>query len=193
MCFSKDERYLFAASNAGSIVVWDVHHQRVVLTWKEHLSQCTALSSMDNPVVGHHILVSGSNDTNIKIWDLRSKSSASTLRSHDKPITDVQISASANQQYNDLFLASSATDCYIKTWDFRSCKQISQLRHGSSSVQTLGILTNEKKLISGHSDRHLRIWDLNKSKIMSTTPSDSTVCQKLVSYGSKYILSGLND
>jgi WD40 repeat protein len=57
----------------------------------------------------------------------------------------------------------------------------------------LGILTNEKKLISGHSDRHLRIWDLNKSKILSTTPSDSTICQKLVPHGSKYILSGLND
>ena len=81
-----------------------------MLTLKEHLSRCTALSSLDNPNLGSYLLASGSTDTNIKLWDLRQKSSINTLRAHDKPINDVKISGSTSGSFNDLYVVSSSTD-----------------------------------------------------------------------------------
>ena len=60
-------------------------------------------------------------------------------------------------------------------------------------MNTLAILTEQKKLISGHQDRHLRLWDLDRSKLVSTTPSDTTVCQRLLTYGQDSAFSALTD
>ena len=77
------------------------------------------------------MLVSGSVDTKVKLWDLRSKDSIHTLRSHTKPITDVKIS---DMSFSDLdesvssavpFVVTASADSYIKTWDWRSGRNIS--------------------------------------------------------------------
>lgn len=134
--YSKDERYLFIGSGAGSIIVWDVEQCRVVLTFKEHLSKCSCIASQDCSLSGNHLLASGSVDTKVKIWDLRTKNSIHTLKNHTKPVSEVKISEGAEQ---DMYVASSSSDSYIKICNLRTGRNIASLRHDSSSIQTIAI------------------------------------------------------
>ena len=34
--------------------------------------------------------------------------------------------------------------------------------------------------MSGHQDRHIRHWDLQKSKLINTCPADVNICQDLI-------------
>ena len=87
--FSSDSSLVFAASYAGSIVVWDVAYQKVRTTLKEHLAKCQALCAAD--MAGSSLLASGGVDQKVKLWDLRQKGSVHTLKSHTMPIKDVKI------------------------------------------------------------------------------------------------------
>lgn len=64
--------------------------------------------------VGGNLLVSGSLDTNVKVWDLRGKKSLNTLKSHAKPITSVDISTDGR------IVATGSADCYVKIWEVGS-------------------------------------------------------------------------
>ncbi len=102
-------------------------------------------------------MVSGSLDTNVKVWDLRSKKSIMTLKSHAKPITCVDISIDGR------VVASGSHDSYVKIWENSSARSIYQLKHNSTVAAVTSIALNPKDMTcsSGHSDRYLRYWDLD--------------------------------
>lgn len=92
------------------------------------------------------MLVSGSVDTKVKVWDLRTKNSIHTLKNHTKPVSAVKISAGTE---HDMFIASSSSDSYIKICTLRTGRNIASLRHDSSSIHTLAINSITKTLASG--------------------------------------------
>ena len=96
-------------------------------------------------------LISGSQDTNVKVWDLRSKKSVYTLKPHPKPITCVDISKDAR-----VYATGSADS--VKIWD--SGKQAFNLRNSESNVTALALNPVDVALVAGHSDRYNRYWDL---------------------------------
>jgi len=85
--FSKDEKYVFAGTAGGSIHMWDLDTQKIVVSLKEHRNSCTTLAVPFSPLTS--TLVSGSQDTNVKVWDLRTGKSSHTFRGHDGPVNSV--------------------------------------------------------------------------------------------------------
>ena len=108
-----------------------------------------------------YYLVSGSLDTNVKAWDLRSKKSLMTLKSHQKPITAVDISIDGR------VVASGSLDSYVKTWENSSGRNIFQLKHGQSPVSALALNPRDMTLASGHTDRYIRYWDIDNGSLVS--------------------------
>ena len=70
-------------------------------------------------------LASGSQDTNAKLWDLRSRRSIYTLKPHPKPVTCVDISIDGRA------IASSSLNI-INIWD--SGKLLYKFKDGDSVV-----------------------------------------------------------
>eukprot|EP00347_Sterkiella_histriomuscorum_P018687 403344559 len=187
-CFSYNEQYVFAGSQTGTIVVWDVEAQKIAATFKEHLSQVNCLAAqrkLDGPY-----LVSGSLDTNVKTWDLRSKKSMMTCKSHSKPITSVDISVDGR------IVASGSQDTYVKIWENSSSRCIHQLRHNHlAAVTQVAISPRDLSLVAGHSDRFLRYWDLDiGNMICQTAPCDTTPVQKFWFHDDgRIVLAGMSD
>lgn len=74
-------------------------------SFKEHISAVTSIKAQG--VMDSNLVVSGSQDTNVKLWDLRSKRSVFTLKMHSKPINCVAIAEDSK------FIASGASDSNI--------------------------------------------------------------------------------
>jgi WD40 repeat protein len=85
--FSPDEKYVFAGTAGGSIHMWDLESQRIVLSLREHMNSCNTLAVPCGR--GTSALVSGSQDTNVKMWDLRSGKSYCTFKEHNGIINSV--------------------------------------------------------------------------------------------------------
>lgn len=80
------------------------------MTLKGHSTSVTALSTFPYEF---NKLASASYDTNIKLWDLRSKDNTVTLKHHTKPICSIDISPDSK------LLISGSDDNTVKLWDLR--------------------------------------------------------------------------
>ena len=85
--FNQDEKYVFVGTMGGSIHMWDLEAQRICISLREHMNSCNSLAVPFSPAA--FTLVSGSQDTNVKIWDLRSGKSFCTFKEHDGIINSV--------------------------------------------------------------------------------------------------------
>ena len=85
--FSKDEKYAFAGTAGGSIHMWDLESQKIAVSLKEHRNACNCLAVPYSPLAAS--LVSGSQDTNVKVWDLRTGKSSYTFRGLEGPVNSV--------------------------------------------------------------------------------------------------------
>lgn len=107
--FSQNEEIVYAGSQAGTVVAWDVTAQKVSATFKEHMNEIKCLSTQK--LHDSKLFATGSVDTNVKLWDLRQKKSVFTLKQHSKPVTCITIDE------NNKYIASGASDSYLQIWD----------------------------------------------------------------------------
>ena len=66
--------------------MWDLDSKKEVVKLLGHQTKCTCLISDPN---GQNILVTGSEDTKIKVWDTRSAKCVMTFREHTGRINTV--------------------------------------------------------------------------------------------------------
>jgi len=147
--------------------------------FKEHLSQVSAVSSDGN------LMASGSVDTKLKLWDIRRKQSIFTLKNHSMPVSCIKLTPLC-------IVTGSLGDAYISVTEINSQKSTMQLRDGNAKTTTVDVLPEKKIVVSAHSDRRLRLWDLNAGKLISTCPKESTPAQKVLFHPSSYQSSSSN-
>ena len=69
--------------------------------------------------MGGSVLVTGSEDTKVKVWDLRTNKCIQTFREHTGIINSVQLSPDSR------WVASGGDDGSLKIWDIASGKVLS--------------------------------------------------------------------
>lgn len=92
------------------IRVWNLHTGKSAHSFSGHKSEVTALS-FDK---AGQLLVSGSNDTDLIVWDLITDSGLFKLRGHKNGITDVKFMESKD---GARLVVSSSKDFLLKVWD----------------------------------------------------------------------------
>lgn len=102
------------------------------------------------------LLVSGSADTDIIVWDPISESGLYRLRGHTKPITDVRFLEKGHHHH----IVSSSKDHLIKIWDTDTQHCCQTLVHHKSEVWAIDVNHSETRLVSGSGDRHIGVWQL---------------------------------
>jgi WD40 repeat protein len=116
------------------------------------------------------LLVSGSADTDLIVWDPVAESGLVRLRGHSKPITDVRFLEKGNHRH----IISSSKDHLIKIWDLDTQHCCQTLVHHKSEVWAIDVNHNETRLVSGSGDRHIGVWILRGGVGDDTNDSSSS-------------------
>lgn len=98
-------------------------------------------------------LVSGSQDSTIKVWRLAAGRAMRTLTNHTGFVQSVAISP------NNQTLVSGSQDSTIKVWGLGTGKEIRTL-FDRSVAWSLAISSDSQMLVSGGSDGTIKIWNL---------------------------------
>ncbi|KAG8531413.1 uncharacterized protein KY384_003042 [Bacidia gigantensis] len=97
------------------------------------------------------ILVTGSYDTTIKVWDIRIGEELRTLRGHTSAVRCLQ--------FDDTKLISGGLDNKIKIWNWRTGECLSTLLGHSGGIISLHF--DSSILVTGSADNTIRIWNFD--------------------------------
>jgi len=108
------------------------------------------------------ILFSGSQDTNIMIWDLNNLQYIGTLPGHRGFVKCLYAS------YSKKILCSGSQDRTIRIWSLDSFSTVKTLYGHTGGVNTLLVLEGINALVSGSDDKSIRVWDLATYEAIAT-------------------------
>lgn len=130
--FSGDSREIVAGGHFGDIYVYDIEARRRVLKVEGHSDDVNGVTFADS--ASSHVLISGSDDSFVKVWDRRSLSSgkpAGVLPGHTEGITFVAPKGDGR------YCISNGKDQSLKLWDLR--KMMSSSDFDSSARTDYGL------------------------------------------------------
>jgi WD40 repeat protein len=108
------------------------------------------------------ILMSGSSDGSIKLWDLANLTLISTLPGHGWEISAIALDP---QGY---LLVSGSGDGLIQLWEPETDELIANLAQHQERISALLIHPQKQILVSGSYDKTIRLWDLSNDQVIRT-------------------------
>ncbi|KAK8211462.1 hypothetical protein M8818_003115 [Zalaria obscura] len=130
------------------------------------------------------ILVTGSSDNDLIVWDIATFEPRQRLRNHTGGVLDVA--------FDTKYIVSCSKDCTIAVWDRKTLTRLAKLeghRGPVNAVQLRGHL-----LVSASGDGVAKLWDLNKMACIRDFPAkERGLAAVEFSDDARYVLAGGND
>jgi F-box/WD-40 domain protein MET30 len=117
---------------------------RITKREKVKTSQTTATTTSESPII-----ISGSLDNTIKVWDMNTGKCIRTLFGHVEGVWSLA--------YDSLRILSGSHDKTVRVWDLVSGKCMHALEGHSGPVTAVAL--SDTKIISTSDDGDIRIWD----------------------------------
>lgn len=137
-------------SDDKSVKVWDIPTEKEIHTFNEHNDyvRAGAVNSVLSDVV-----LSGGYDHCVKMYDTRTEKAVLSVN-HGSPIESLLFLPSGG-----VFISAGGTD--IKIWDtVAGGKLIGSVAKHHKTVTCLRLASDNKRLLSGSLDRHVKIYDV---------------------------------
>ncbi|OJD21807.1 hypothetical protein ACJ73_06852 [Blastomyces percursus] len=148
--WSRDSENIFSASADMTLARWDAKSGQRIRQFKGHEE---IINCLDATRTDHGLLISGSDDGCVGIWDPRQKEAVDFLES-EMPVTAVALAAAGNEIY------SGGIDNDIHVWDIRKrCIIYSMVGH-TDTISSLNISPDSQTLLSNSHDSTVRTWDI---------------------------------
>ena len=143
----------FSGSPKSQLDLW-----RCVGTLTGHSSWVMSLAISSRK----QILVSGSLDDTIRVWNLQTGNLIRTLSGHLKAVNSVAISPDGQ------LLVSGSDDTTVKIWNLQTGDLLHSLVGHSRDVNSVMITPNGLLLASGSEDRTVRLWKVRTGELLRT-------------------------
>lgn len=167
----------------------DVYKDRfkVGTNWKHGRCSVKVFKGHSNGVMclqfNEEILVTGSYDTTIKIWDIESGKEIRTLRGHESGIRCLQ--------FDDTKLISGSIDRSLKVWNWRTGECISTYTGHIGGVISLHF--DSTILVSGSVDKTIKIWNFEDKSTFLLRGHTDWVNSVRVDSASRTVFSASDD
>mmetsp|Transcript_26346 Transcript_26346/g.39489 ORF Transcript_26346/g.39489 Transcript_26346/m.39489 type:complete len:546 (-) Transcript_26346:86-1723(-) len=152
---SNPNNYLLNSPTTSSSTQYNSNSQTLqgetLVEFKGHSNFCfsVAFSPQGN------LLVSGSFDETVKLWDVRSGECVATLPAHSDPVTGVDFNRDGT------CIVSSSHDGLIRIWDVSTGECLKTIyAEGNPPVTFVKYSPNGKFILSGTLDGKLRLWNV---------------------------------
>lgn len=143
-------------SDDKSVKLWDIPTEKEILTYSEHTDYVR--SGAVNSVLSD-VILSGGYDHSIKMYDTRTEKAILNVN-HGSPIESLLFLPSGG-----VFLSAGGTD--IKIWDtVAGGKLIGSVVKHHKTVTCLKLASDNKRLLSGSLDRHVKIYDIGSYNVV---------------------------
>ncbi|KAK7544944.1 WD repeat-containing protein [Phyllosticta citribraziliensis] len=148
--WSRDSHVLYSASADMMLASWDLETgQRI----RRHVGHEEVINCMDVSKRGEEMLVSGSDDGTIGIWDPRQKAAVDYIET-EFPVTAMAIAEAGNELY------TGGIDNDIKVWDMRKKAVAYSLMGHTDTITSLQVSPDSQTLLSNSHDSTVRTWDI---------------------------------
>lgn len=166
---SKDNQLFASVGGDRSVFLWDVQNSEGTLrrfgsnTTQSHTSRitCVAFAGADDSV-----LVSGSDDTSVRMWDMKSKD-VKPLLVLEEAKDGVSSLAVPENGYE---VIAGSVDGRVRSYDVRMGRVTGDVMPGS--VTSLDVSRDGKTMLVGSLDGKIRLMDRADGACLSTFPGD---------------------
>lgn len=179
LCLSSDGQTLVSGSRDATLKIWHLH---TIDTYNSNSINRLIGDGLIDTLTGHsdsinsvsispngQIIVSGSEDNTIKLWDLNTGECLATLEKHEAGVRAIALSPDGQ------LLVSGSADNTIKLWQLPSVESepicpdlIYTLTGHSDDVKCLAISHDGQILASGSQDKTIKLWDLETGELKTT-------------------------
>ena len=133
-------------------------------------------------------LVSGSEDTTVKVWDISSANLYTTLEGHTGAVQSVIYSNRNN------IIVRGSEDQTIIVWDIVTGSIMTILSGHKGTIYALAISPSKNILASGSEDQTIKLWDLNSYQLVTSLHAHSASIGAIAfSPDGKVLASGAED
>ncbi|EGG13647.1 WD40 repeat-containing protein [Cavenderia fasciculata] len=169
--------YRDISENRGDYVVKTfAGHQEGVL--------CVAVLNNQSSHKESSVVLTGSADSTLKVWDMTTTKCLGTLEDHGGWVTSCEITT-------DSRAISGSYDKTLKLWDLNACKKIKSFRGHKGSISCLQAIDNHQ-IVSGSYDNTICIWDDRSNKPSSVLSGHQQPIMSIIVEGYN-IISGSRD
>lgn len=161
------------AENQFRIIVGSYEHNLLCLSLNLSLSQplftpifhfqahSLSVKCLD---ISKRYLVSGSNDENIRIYDLQKRKELGTLLGHQGSITNLRFSRAKDQNgleiQSNKWLLSASEDNKIIVWRVKDWENFGSLKGHTDRINDFDIHPSNRVAVSVSEDHSIRLWNL---------------------------------
>lgn len=153
----------------GRLIVWDVQAGRLLLECGYPGRKSTIQSSIYClKGVGGSVLVSGSTDRLVSLWDVRSGEKVVKLRGHSDAVKCLAMNS------EETMLLSGGADCTVLLWDLRQQRSIKSYESHEDSVWSISASKSFDYFISGGREGAVWCTDIGSGSSMLAVVNDFT-------------------
>ncbi|KAL6925009.1 hypothetical protein ACHAPO_001962 [Fusarium lateritium] len=163
---------LFAsASQDKTVKIWSAEegevqgilrgHKRGVWSVQFSPAQMPAIQGEDGPVTGKGVILTGSGDKTIKLWNLATYTCIRTFEGHSNSILKVawlNMPTSQEQSKKRVHFASAGGDGLVKVWDANSGETECTLDNHEDRVWVVAVHPENNTIVSGSGDSTVTFW-----------------------------------
>ena len=150
ICWSRKSPVLYSVAADKHLIAWDIASQQRIRKFKGHEKFINSVSVVRK---GPEIILTGSDDCTLRLWDVRSKDPISGMQT-EFPVLSAEFSADSSHVF------SAGIDSGINVWDMRTQKLVERMESHSDTVTSLVLNEQGTFLLSNAMDNQLLAWDV---------------------------------